>query len=395
MHDTPVPHNPPQAMPPAQYGMLPPPAPGVPGPRPQMPSQFQRARPRTGLWRTFGLIVFIGVIGFNLLLFLGMFGAAGMIGGGQADPHGVHEFSRAKGDSGNKIAVIPIEGVILEGGSGGLFGGGGVDPVSLVEDGLRRAKDDEKVVAVILEVNSPGGGVTASDYIYDAIKRFKKESGKPVVVFMKDLAASGGYYVSAPADHIVASPTTLTASIGVIIQGFNFHGTLTEVVKGQDATVKAGGNKAMGSMFADPKGQDYIEGRQILQTLADEMHGRFKGIVKEGRGGKLKADWETYADGRIVSASQAKEIGLVDEIGYFADARKKAESLAGVEDATVVEYGRQMGLAALFGVAAEDPERSAEIVDKAAPALAAAGLSSKVEEALRLYPGKPMAIWVP
>lgn len=393
MHDTPLPQNQPQALPP-QYGMLPPPAPGMPGPRPQMPSQFNRPRPRTGLWRTFGLLIFIGVIGFNLLLFVGAFGAMGVLGGGSQDPHGVHEFARESGEGNAKIAVIPIDGVIMEGGGGGLFGGG-VDPVSLVEDGLKRAKNDENVVAVILQVNSPGGGVTASDYIYDAIKRFKKDTGKPVIVFMKDLAASGGYYVSAPADHIVASPTTLTASIGVIIQGFNFHGTLTEIAKGQDATVKAGGNKAMGSMFADPTSADYIEGRKILQTLADEMHGRFKGIVKEGRGTKLKPDWETYADGRIVSAKQAKEIGLVDDIGYFADARKKAEELASVESATIVEYGRQVGLAALFGAAADDPERAAEVVDKAAPALAAAGLSSKVEEALRLYPGKPMAIWVP
>jgi len=390
MHDTPIPQNQPNM--PAQYGMLPPPQPGMPGPRPQMQSQFVRARPRTGMWRTLGLLVFVGVIGFNLLLFLGMFG---LVGGGNKDPHGVHEYARESGDGGMKIAVIPIDGVIMEGGGGGLFGGGGVDPVSLVEDGLKRAKNDDSVVAVILQVNSPGGGVTASDYIYDAIKRFKQESGKPVVVFMKDLAASGGYYVSAPADYIIASPTTLTASIGVVIQGFNFHGTLTEVAKGQDATIKAGGNKAMGSMFADPKSEEYIEGRKLLQDLVDEMHGRFKGIVKEGRGSKLKADWETYADGRIVSAKQAKEIGLVDDIGYFADARKKAEELGNTSGATIVEYGRQAGLAALLGVAADDPKRAAEIADKAAPALAAAGLGAKLEETLRMYPGKPMAIWVP
>lgn len=395
MHDAPVPPGTQPPMPQAQYGMLPPPPPGLPGPRPQMPSQFNRPRPRTGLWRTLGLLLFVGVIGFNLLLFVGAFGALGVLGGGQHDPHGVHEFPRESGDGGRKIAVIPIDGVILEGGSGGLFGGGGVDPVSLVEDGLKRAAKDESVAAVILQVNSPGGGVTASDYIYEAIKRFKKDSGKPVVVFMKDLAASGGYYVSAPADYIVASPTTLTASIGVIIQGFNFHGTLTEIAKGQDATVKAGGNKAMGSMFADPEAEDYKEGRKLLQDLVDEMHGRFKGIVKEGRGSKLKPDWETYADGRIVSARTAKEIGLIDDIGYFADARRKAEELGGTSNATIVEYGRQMGLAALLGVSAQDPEAAADVAAKAAPAMAAAGLTAKLEETLRMYPGKPMAIWVP
>lgn len=381
---------------PQQFGMQPPPPPppGMPGPLPQYRSQMRAGSPRSGIWRMIGIVVLVGVVGFNLLLFLGMFGAIGALGGGKSDPHGVHEFPREHGE-GKKIAVISIDGVIMEGGSGGLFGGGGPDPVAMVEDGLKRAAGDSDVAAVILQVNSPGGGVTASDYIYDSIVRFRAESKKPVVVFMKDLAASGGYYVSAPADYIIASPTTLTASIGVIIQGYNFHGTLTEVVKGQDATIKAGGNKAMGSMFADPNSEEYREGRVLLQALVDEMHTRFKKIVKDGRGSKLKQGWESYADGRIVSASQAKEIGLVDDIGYFRDARKKAEQLAGISDSQVVDYGRQFGLAALLGVEAEKPERAAELVDKAAPAIAAAGLGAKLEEVLRLYPGKPMAIWVP
>jgi protease-4 len=248
---------------------------------------------------------------------------------------------------------------------------------------------------VILEVNSPGGGVTASDYIHNAIIKFKAKTNKPVVIFMKDIAASGGYYISAPADYIVASPTTLTASIGVVIQGFNLHGTLTEVVKGQDATIKAGGNKAMGSMFADPSSQEYKEGQALLQELVDDMHKRFKGIVRDGRGATLKPDWETYADGRVVTADKAKEIGLVDEVGYFEAAKKWAEAAGQTTDAQVVEYGRQVGLAALLGVEATKPEQAAELINKAAPAIAAAGLSAKVQELMRLYPGQPMALWVP
>lgn len=394
MHDTPIPHNPPQPpIPPGQYGMLPPPAPGVPGPRPHMPSQFQRARPRTGLWRSLGLVLFVGVIGFNLLLFLGMFGAVGMLGGGQRDPHGVHETTRESGTS-SKIAVIPVDGVIMEGGQGGLFGGAGVDPVSLVEDGLRRARNDDKVVAVILQVNSPGGGVTASDYIHDAIKRFRADTGKPVVVFMKDLAASGGYYVAAPADYIVASPTTLTGSIGVIIQSVNFHGTLTEVIRARDMTVKAGKNKSMGSPFADPESEDAREGRRLLQELVDEMHTRFKRLVKEGRKDRLVNDWENYADGRIMSADQAKTLGFIDRIGYFEDAIEEAERLSGVRNAEVVEYGRKpRGLAALFGMQGEDSKPQTSLGDM--PGATADALAARMQQLARFYPGRPLAIWAP
>lgn len=373
---------PPPPPPPGAFHQPPPP----PGPQPGSPMPTYRlSRPRTNIWRVLGLLIFVGVIGFNLLIMLAMFGGAGMLGGGHRDPHGLVEYRREAGEGG-KIAVISIEGVIMEGGGGGLFGGG-IDPVALAIDSLNRAQTDPDVRAVILEVNSPGGGVTASDYIHHEILKFR-ESGKPVVVYMKDLAASGGYYVSAPADWIVASPTTLTGSIGVVIQGFNFHGTLTEVVKGQDATIKAGGNKTMGSMFADPESEEYRQGRQLLQDLADEMHGKFKQIVKDGRGGVLQPDWETYADGRILSAEQAKKVGLVDQIGYFEDAKAKAEELVQLKGLTVVEYGRDVSLGALLGLGAEDVQPR---VEKAV----GEQLSAELQEQLRLYPGRPMAIWVP
>lgn len=373
---------PPPAPPQQGYSHMPPPPPGVPGG--QLPTNnYRLSRPRTGIWRTLGVVIFIGVIGVNLLFLLAAFGGAGILSGGQQDPHGVTEYSRSKGANG-KIAVIKIDGVIMEGGGGGLFGGGGVDPVAMAKDGLKRAAADKDVHAVILEVNSPGGGVTASDFIHHAIVEFKKETNKPIVVYMKDLAASGGYYVSAPCDWIVANETTLTGSIGVIIQGFNFHGTLTEVVKGEEATIKAGDNKTMGSMFADPESDEYKEGRALLQELVDEMHTHFKKIVKDGRGERLVADWETYADGRIMSARQALKVGLIDEVGYFDNAKAKAEQLAGIEDAAVVEYGRDMSLGALLGLNAEDVKPKLE-----------EHISKEIQAQLRLYPGRPMAIWTP
>lgn len=377
-------HTPPPPPPPPGSHAAPPP-PGQPGATP-VSYPYRLSRPKTGIWRTFGVFAFVGVILFNVLIFFIMIGGAGSMLGQQPNPNGVVEYNRESGQQG-KIAVIPVDGVIMEGGGGGLFGGG-IDPVALVKDGLRRAENDDDVHAVIIEVNSPGGGVTASDFIHHDIVKFKEKTAKPVVIYMKDLAASGGYYISAPADYIVANKTTLTGSIGVIIQGFNFHGTLTEVVKGEDATIKAGGNKAMGSMFADPESQDYQDGRKLLQELVDEMHVHFKGIVKDGRGDKLAADWENYADGRVMSATTAKKLGFIDEVGYFETAKTKAEELANAEGLTVVEYGRDMSLGALLGIDAEDVKPQIE---------EAMGeqLRAELQEQLRLYPGRPMVIWVP
>jgi protease-4 len=287
--------------------------------------------------------------------------------------------------------------VILRGGEGGLFGGS-ADPVEMVADSLARAEGDENVRAVILVVNSPGGSIGASDEIHHEIVEFKKRTGKPVIAYMQDLAASGGYYISAPADEIVANRTTLTGSIGVIIQGFNFHGTLTEIVKGQDATIKAGGNKSMGSMFADPKSEEAVEGRKLLQELCDYWHGQFKQVVRDGRGKRLVAEWETFADGRVVSAEQARKIGLVDKIGYFDTAVDAAKAKAGIGNAEIVEYSRPVGLAALFGANAQDAKPSVEqlkALEKAGPELAAEAMSERLQRELRLYPGKPMALWVP
>jgi protease-4 len=141
-------------------------------------------------------------------------------------------------------------------------------------------------------------------------------------------------------------------------------------------------------MFADPESAEYKEGRALLQVLVDEMHTHFKKIVKDGRGNRLSPDWESYADGRVLSATQAEKAGLVDKIGYFEDAKAEAERLAGVSDCSVIEYGRDMSLGALLGLSAEDvqPKLEKAMTEK---------LSAEMQEQLRLYPGRPMAIWVP
>lgn len=390
MSDNMPPHSAPQ--PPRQPAPwpgapVPPPPPPTPGPGmahsgTPVPPQYRLTRTKSNFWKIMGVLVLVGVVGFNLLIFAGMFGA---MGSARSDRHGIVESTRQRGGS-DKIAVISIEGVIMES-EGSLFSPGR-NPVEMVRDSLEHARRDSDVKAVILEVNSPGGGITASDLIHHEIVEFRKQSKIPVVVYMKDLAASGGYYISAPCDVIVANRTTLTGSIGVIMQGFNLHGTLTEILKGRDATIKAGNNKDMGSMFADPDSAEARESRRLLQNLVDEMHAQFKQVVKDGRGSKLKPDWESFCDGRILSAKQAQEIGLVDKIGYFDTAVEEAKRLSGASDPTVVEYGRLSGWAALFGASSNSKGASAE--EAVADAMA-----RRLEEKLKLYPGKPMALWIP
>ncbi|MEE9310842.1 MAG: S49 family peptidase [Planctomycetota bacterium] len=376
-----------------------PPAPIAPQPAPHVQQANMaggsalKPKKRVGAIRILGIALLIGFILFNIVVFvLPMFAMFG--GGGSGDPYGVHEYYR-DGEGQSKIVVIPVTGVIMEGGGGGLFTVPGLDPVSMVTDGLKRAGDkDENVKAVILEINSPGGGVGASDRIHHEIMNFKKEHPSiPVVVYMKDLAASGGYYIAAPADYIVASRTTLTGSIGVIMQGFNFHGTLTEIAKGRDATIKAGGNKTMGSMFGDPDSAEYLEGRKLLQELVDEMHAQFKGLVKTGRGDKLKAGWEKLADGRIMSSKTAKQYGFIDEIGYFETVLDYLATEKGITDPLVVQYGRQVTLTDMLGLESSDDLPAAASQFK--PMISEAALASQIQGLLRLYPGKPMAIWQP
>jgi protease-4 len=363
-------------------GAMPPPPPPVQMAHSGSPApQYRLARTKSSFWKVAGILMLVGVVGFNLLIFAGMFGAVG----GGADRHAISEQTRESGST-DKIAVIAVEGVILES-EGSLFSPS-QNPVELVRDGLNHARGDANVKAVILEVNSPGGGITASDLIHHEIVEFRKETKIPVVVYMKDLAASGGYYIAAPCDVIVANRTTLTGSIGVIMQGFNLHGTLTEILKGRDATIKAGENKDMGNMFSDPDSEETRASRKLLQQLVDEMHAQFKQVVKEGRGTHLKPDWEKHCDGRILSAKQALELGFVDKIGYFDTAVAEAKRLSGATDPTIVEYGRLGGLAALFGARANTKGASAE--EAVADAVA-----KRMEERLKLYPGKPMALWIP
>ena len=254
----------------------------------------------------------------------------------------------------DKIAVVPIEGVITSHSSDR----GGYNMVEVVKAQLKRADEDEDVKAVILRVDSPGGEVLASDDIANAIRNFQEDSTKPVIVSMGSLAASGGYYVSAPCEWIVANELTITGSIGVIMHGYNYRGLMDKIGLRPDV-YKSGKFK---DMLSGDRLQAEIpqEERAMVQKLIDETYSKFKDVVGEGRkaahdinkdGRALVSDWASYADGRVFSGKEAKELGFVDELGGFDVAVSRAEKIAKIKgSASIIEYRQRVDFADLFGI---------------------------------------------
>jgi len=242
----------------------------------------------------------------------------------------------------NKIAVITVDGVITS----HTPDQAGNNMVDVIQAQLDRAKDDKRVKAVILKVDSPGGEVMASDEINKAIQKFQDESRKPVICSMGSLAASGGYYISAPCRWIVANDLTITGSIGVIMHGINYRG-LMDKVGVAPMTFKSGKFKDM--LSPDRSTNDIPpEEHAMVQALIDETFQKFKGVVRTGRaaaheknkaeGKALALEWEDYADGRVLSGNQALSLGFVDQVGDFDDAVERAQRIANIPDANLIEY---------------------------------------------------------
>ncbi|ALA59716.1 signal peptide peptidase SppA [Nitrospira moscoviensis] len=232
-----------------------------------------------------------------------------------------------------KVLLMEVSGVISS-----QEGDGFVPTPSMIaniKEQLSRAAQDDAVKALVLRINTPGGTVTASDIIHHEVKAFKSNRKVPVVASIMDVGASGGYYIAAAADSVLAHPSSVTGSIGVIMLTMNAKGLLEKV--GVEATAVASGpRKDMGSPFRAMTPEE----RSIFQGLIDSFYQRFLSVVQEGRPNLQMDQIKKLADGRIYTGDQAKAAGLVDDIGYLEDAVELAKKKAGVTEARVVMYRR-------------------------------------------------------
>ena len=263
-----------------------------------------------------------------------------------------HEIVVQRGGRGvsDRVAVIVMRGLI----SSSIPGAASDNMVDDLRMALQQARDDDRVKGVVLEVDSPGGEVTASDMIYNAV--VKTRARKPVVVYMDSLAASGGYYVSCGGKYLMANETTITGSIGVIIQTLNYEQLFNKV--GLASVV-----------FKSGKFKDLLNGarpmtpeeREFVQNFVMKTYDKFLGIVAKER--NLPADGlrNSIADGRIFSGKEALENKLIDGVGQIEDAYAKAKQLGGAPEATVVKYAAPFSLFRFFRALGETNQSKLQI----------------------------------
>lgn len=233
-------------------------------------------------------------------------------------------FGRWERLGGSKVALITVDGVILDS--------------KEVIDQLEKYRTNPSVKAIVLRINSPGGGVAPSQEIHEEILKTRQTDKKPIVASMGSVAASGGYYIASATDLIVANPGTITGSIGVVLQVPNISG-LMQKIGVKSVVVKSGLHKDL----ASPTREMTDAERQILQGMLDDVHGQFIDAVATGRRIDRKKV-ETMADGRIFSGREAQSLGLVDQLGNLQDAIERAGALAGIRGKPTVIQDRKRGL---------------------------------------------------
>ena len=241
----------------------------------------------------------------------------------------------------DKVAMVTVSGMISNGKSSGILSAGS-NPVSDFRAALDAIAQDDHVKALVLRINSPGGTVTASAMMYQDLLAFKKKTGKPVVTCMMDLCASGGYYLSCASDYRIAYPTTITGSIGVIMETVNINGTLKKIGVGMEA-VKSAANKDMGSPFKPAESLDKPlteNDRALLQEIVDQFYAGFKEVVKASPNHIDEKNWTMLTDGRVVTGKDAVGYGLIDQVGDLDQAFAKAKALAHIEHARIIIYKR-------------------------------------------------------
>lgn len=309
-----------------------------------------RRKGRLGLWLAIGAAVFFFLCTV-VLFFLWLLTAVGMVlavGGGGAGRGPIKRTLVEGGPA--QVLIVPVEGLISAEDVKGVIGGS-PGLVEQVRRQLDAAAKDDAIKAVVLRINSPGGTITACDDIHRLVTRFR-ERGKPVVAYLDEVAASGGYYVACAADVLVAHPLGITGSIGVIMPRVEFEGLLQKLGVKVDP-IKSAEGKDLGAGYRPLADEE----RRLLQGIVDEMHRRFCSVVRaamERRGVRLSdEEFDRTANGHVFTGEAARARGLVDATGHLDDAVARAEALAGIRNATVVQYRRPEGiLAALAGASA-------------------------------------------
>jgi protease-4 len=312
---------------------------GVPWPaRPD--AAVQKPRRRRSVWAILATIFLVLSVVGNLVLMVAVIGLVAVMGGTGGIEEGLLERTVEKGPHDSKIVVIHIDGFIDE------------YMVESVRAQVDRAARDSAVRAVILRIDSPGGGLTASDMIHHEVRERLTKCGKPVVAAMDGVAASGGYYIACSADKIVAQTTTVTGSIGIIAQFFYLQGLLKDRLGVVPVTLTIGEKKGWPNMF--DLGMTEEQRTYFMETLLRPGYDRFVNVVSESRRMK-RDDVLKLATGRIYMGPEARQTGLVDEVGYFERAVEIARDRAGVSEARVVEYVRPFSLSTLLGLTAKTP----------------------------------------
>lgn len=256
-----------------------------------------------------------------------------VFGGGASAPL---QQSVVAGSSGPKVLMLEIDGLITGADAApSFFGLEETSMVARVREVLDQARQDDDIRGVLLRIDSPGGTATASEQVYTEILRFKKERSVPVVAQLLTTAASGGYYIAMASDDVQAHPTTVVGSIGVIFTSMNFAG-LMEKLGIEDQTITGGEFKDIGSPFRPLTPEE----RGQLQSIVDDLHARFREIVDRGRPELTTEQIAALANGRIYSAQQALDNGLVDRIGAMSDAFGLLSDRMGAPKIRVVAYHR-------------------------------------------------------
>ncbi len=248
------------------------------------------------------------------------------------------EETRIQRDAGlfvfDKIAIIDVDGLLANRQKGGWFRRG-ENPVSLFIEKLDKAAADRSVKAVVLRLNSPGGTVAASDIMYHHLQEFRRETGKPVIACVLGIGCSGAYYIACGCDGIIAQPSGVVGNIGTVFQTFSVAGTMHKIgVKA--VTIKSGELKDMASPLHDLSDGEH----KVLQEIIEQFSEQFFEVVRKGRKTIDEQKMVELSDGRVFTAQQALQHGLIDKIGYLEDGIKWAKEIAGVKKSRVVIYNR-------------------------------------------------------